>query len=118
YYLVFVTKSIKGMEVMKDAMWAADKTGSYRFSDRTDPAQRTLLLDEPAWVGPAAKAVHAKFAGREVPIEEVRTFLLLETPFRFRKGILKRLEEEGKIIDVSLRQKAGTFPDGCSIQFA
>ncbi len=118
YTLVFATHSVKGMEVMKDAMWAADKTGSYRFSDRTDPAQQTLGLDESVWQGPASKVVYAKFAHQTVSIQYVWRFVVLDTPFPFRKGVLRRLEDEGKVLDVRSRKKAGTFPDGCTIRFA
>jgi three-Cys-motif partner protein len=118
YVLVFATHSVKGMEVMKEAMWAADKTGSYRFSDRTDPLQTTLFLDNPTWRQPASKAVYARFAHLTVPVEQVWKFVVTETGYRFRRSILKRLEEEGKILDVGPRKKAGTFPDGCSVQFA
>lgn len=118
YILVFATHSVKGMELMKEAMWAADETGSYRFSDRTDPAQQTLLLDEPTWLAPAANAVYTHFSHRKVPIEEVWAFVVIETPYRFRKSILKRLEEAGRIMSVEPRRRARTFPDDCTIRFA
>ncbi|MFQ5871407.1 MAG: three-Cys-motif partner protein TcmP [Candidatus Geothermarchaeales archaeon] len=119
YYLVFATKSAKGVGVMKEAMWAVDRTGSYRFSDRTDPAQKTLLdiEDEAAWIGPAARVIHAKFREKLVSVSEVERFVVVETPFLFRKKILKRLEEDGKIADVIGRKRRRTFPDGCLIQF-
>ena len=120
YYLIFATRSQKGMEVMKGAMWAADPTGQYRFSDRTDPDQHTLLEieDEQAWVGPAAKIVHLEFSGTRQTVERVMSFLILQTPYPPQKKILKRLEQEGKILSVVPRARAGTFPDGCIIQFS
>jgi three-Cys-motif partner protein len=119
YYLVFATRSEKGMEVMKGAMWGADPTGQYRFSDRTDPNQQTLLNleDEDAWVGPAANMVHGEFLGTSRTVEQVMSFVILRTPFPPHRKILKRLEQDGNIHSVRGRQRAGTFPDGCLIRF-
>ena len=38
YHLVFGTKNLKGMEVMKAAMFKVDRRGTYKFSDKTDRA--------------------------------------------------------------------------------
>jgi hypothetical protein len=43
YYLVFGTKSAKGLERMKKAMWKVDRRGTYKFSDLTDENQMYLL---------------------------------------------------------------------------
>ena len=43
YYLVGATKHKEGVRVMRRAMWTADPTGNYRFSDRTAARTRTGL---------------------------------------------------------------------------
>ncbi len=124
YYLIFATNSVRGMEVMKDAMWAVDKSGNYRFSDLTDPAQTTLLdiLNEPAWQEPAARAVYEKFKGRTVPLSHVKDYVTIHLLPPFKKGILSRLKREGKILEVVVPGRGppprGGFPDNCLIRFA
>lgn len=120
YYLVFATNHPKGMEVMKEAMWAVDPTGSYYFSDRTDPQQKMLLdyTDEPKWASAARKLVYNKFAGKKISKEKIWEYVVTETPYLFRTtSILKKLEDEGKITDVRGMQRRGTFPDGCVVRF-
>ncbi len=121
YYLVFATKHLKGLEVMKNAMWKADPAGQFQFSDRTDPAQTTLLSleDEPSWAVPAANLVFERFRGTTVPVEDIEYFVIGETPYLFHKRpILGRLETEGRITEVARRQKAKTWPAGSRVTFA
>ena len=122
YYLVFATKHLKGLEVMKDAMWSVDPTGSYKFSDVTGFNQ-SLLMDfqsEPLWVEGAAKLVYNKFKGKTVNERIIRRFVVAETQYRYRKTILQSLEKSDPplITEVFPRQRVFTHPDGCSITFA
>ena len=119
YFLVHATRSQKGVEVMKDAMWAVDKAGNYRFSDRSDPSQRTLLdlEDEAAWIGPAAETLWRKFRASVVNESDVKAFVVVETPYPYRKKILRRLLEEGRLAQVE-DARQGTFPDGSDLHFA
>jgi len=121
YYLVYGTKHWKGLEVMKEAMWRVDRRGTYRFSDLTDISQ-TYLIDyqiEPHWVSKAAEMVYNKFRGKTVPKTEIHQFVITDTPYIYRKPILKYLENDRppKIINVSKRKKALSYPDGCLITF-
>jgi len=121
YYLVYATKHWKGMEVMKEAMWKVDRRGTYRFSDLTDVSQ-TYLIDyeiEPHWVPKAAEMVHNKFRGKTVPESEIHQFVITDTPYIYRKTILKCLESDypPKITRVSKRKKAFSYPQGCFITF-
>jgi three-Cys-motif partner protein len=118
YYLVFATKNVKGMDVMKEAMWSVDKTGAYRFSDLTDPHQRTLLdiVDEPVWSAHARDLVLERFRGQSVSEREVYKFVILETPYLYRKkAILWMLEDERRILRRSRRH---SYPEACAIEFA
>lgn len=122
YYLVYATKSIKGLDVMKDAMLKVDKSGSYKFSDITGNKQAFLdqFQDEPAWIPEAAETVYQKFRGKKVAVSEIYEFIIAETPFPKRSAILNNLEKGSppKIINVA-RPKASRrgFPDGSIITF-
>jgi len=125
YYLVFGTKHHKGLEVMKEAMWRTDKTGSYGFSDLTDPNQITLMdiSDQPHWVPKAANMVYNKFKGLTVPVEQIREFVIVGTPFLYRTPVLQYLEKSSppKIIRVDVleqaRRRAFTYPEQCLVTF-
>ena len=119
YHLVFATTHIAGLEAMKEAMVKVDRRRTFRISDRTDP-QQTFLFDyfSDAWISEAATAVHEKFTGQKALIDVVKKFVLKETPFLFRKAILRRLEKEGKITEVTGRKRNFTYPDLCFITFS
>lgn len=122
YYLVFATKHLRGLEVMKDAMWSVDSTGSYKFSDVTGFNQSVLMdfQSEPLWVEGAAKLVYNKFKGKKVNERVIHRFVVAETQYRYRKTIFKSLEKRNPalIIDVTPRPRASTYPDCCFITFA
>jgi three-Cys-motif partner protein len=114
YYLFYATNELLGLEKMKEAMWKADESGEFRFSDATDTNQ--LVLFEKAPKLPALQArVIAEFSGREASIDDIKKFVLVETAFRetHYKGILKALERTGqmKIVNAAPGRKIGTFPD-------
>jgi hypothetical protein len=122
YYLIFGTKSIKGMEVMKEAMYKVDGRGTYRFSDITDVNQRFLIdyTEDIHWVPSASERVFNHFRGQRVPITNVHDYVITNTPYIFRKSILKHLEQNNppKIVTVESRRRAYSYPDGCVVQFA
>ena len=123
YNLVYATKNIKGMEVMKNAMLKASQAGEYMYSDRTDPQQQVLIdyRDESHWVPRAADSVFKKFSGkRNVPVEVISEHVVGHTIYPFRKSILKELEsgETPRIVDVKRRKRKGTYPDGCRVSFS
>lgn len=117
YFLFFATHHVKGMEVMKDAMWNIDPSGAYRFSDATNPDQ-PRLFDQPDYAALRVD-VRAEFSGRSASIAEIERFVTLKTHFRkahLRDGVLKPLEEEG-LIEVTDRKKRRTYPPGSHITF-
>ncbi len=122
YYLIFATKHLSELEVIKEIMFKVDKKGTYRFSDRTDPKQ-TFILDyenKEHWVSEASKLVYTKFRGQRVSIEEIREFVVVDTPYIFRKKILRHLESSmpSRIVKVDGRTRPSTYPDGCKITFS
>jgi len=118
YSLFFGTRSLDGVEVMKDAMWAVDPIEGCRFSDRYANAD-VLFQPEPDLL-PLRHGLLEHFAGQAVSIKEVEDYVLAETPYK--KGHIKRkvlvpLERERVITGSGLRQRPFTFPPGTTIQF-
>lgn len=121
YHLVYVTRHIEGMRVMKESMWKVDPTGSFRFYDRyAGIAKLTSFIEEKEsmWIKEAAEMVYKMLKGKKVKIREIEEFVLLRTPYRFRKGILKYLEGENKIkVETPKERRRGSFPDDSIISF-
>src|SRR6266496_206305 len=111
YYLVFATKHPLGMEKMKEAMKAIDRTGTYSFSD-AHAEQQVLFRDDNAAI--YAEALFTTFQGRTISMEEARFFALTETPFLNAKAMLAILENSGRLrVEThgkELRRK-GSFPE-------
>lgn len=123
YYLVYATKSLKGLEVMKDAMLKVDKSGSYKFSDITGNKQSFLddFQDEPSWVPNAANEIYQKFRGKTVSDSDVYEFIIAETPFPKRKAPLVYLEKSAPPKIICVKRPQGSirgFPDGSIITFS
>lgn len=120
YHLVYATKNIKGMEVMKRSMWKVSKTGEYAYSDRTDPRQQVLIdgKDESVWLPLAARSVFEKFGGKRTHMELIKEHVIGHTPYPFYKSILRELEGDGKITNVTGRKKNVGYPDCSFISFS
>jgi hypothetical protein len=114
YYLFYATNELLGLKKMKEAMWKADESGEFRFSDATDPNQLVLFEKAPNLPALQARAI-AEFSGKEASVEEIEKFVLVETAFRetHYKGILNTLERTGqmKIVNAAPGRRIGTFPD-------
>ncbi len=81
YYLFYATNELLGLKKMKEAMWKADESGEFRFSDATDPNQ--LVLFEKAPNFPTLQArILTKFSGKDVSVGDVERFVVVETAFR------------------------------------
>lgn len=94
YYLFFATKSLRGLQKVKEAMWKVDETGEFTFSDATDPNQSVLFEKEPQFEDLKQKILK-QFSGKEVTVEEVEDFVLVKTAFRethYKTQILRPLE--------------------------
>ena len=125
YYLFFISNNKTGFEKMKDAMWQADSSGNFRFSDSTDPDQEVLFDNEVLWLPIAKRRIQEEFGGKpSVAASKVRDFVLGETIFleKHANQALRALEDEGAIqphrlkIDGSNRRKR-SFPEGVLIDF-
>jgi three-Cys-motif partner protein len=112
YHLVFATKHPLGMEKMKEAMKAIDKTGTYSFSD-AHTEQEVLFRDDKPEI--YAETLFRQFVGKAATLEDVNAFALSETPFLNAKAVLAVLEKQGRVrveVHGNEPRKAGSFPEG------
>lgn len=123
YFLFFGTNNITGLKKMKEAMWKADPTGTFQFSDLThNPGQATLFELGPDY-GQLKKILVENFQGKRVGIREIENFVLTQTPFRethYKRQILAEMEKadspEIKVSCAGARRR-GTFPNHCLVEF-
>lgn len=122
YYLFYATNELLGLKKMKEAMWKADESGEFRFSDATDPNQ--LVLFEKAPQLPVLRQqIVTQFSRKDVSVETIERFVVVQTAFResHYKGILKALEKEGSLspLNAAPGRRAGTFGDpSMKVRFA
>jgi len=114
YYLFYAINEKLGLRKMKEAMWKADESGEFRFSDATDPNQLILFENAPNFMA-LQNLLLAQFSSREVSVGDIEEFVIVKTAFResHYKRILKELEKTG-CLSVSrpiAGRRAGTFPD-------
>jgi hypothetical protein len=114
HWLVFSTRSLRGLEVMKKAMWRADKNGGFRFSDRDDPNQQTFFTqmdtDERH-----ANELASRLKGRTMSEAEMHRFVLTQTPFYKYRSAVRLLKKEGQAVEVTPGQDWPLrFTDGSS----
>jgi three-Cys-motif partner protein len=94
YHLVFASQHPLGLEKMKEAMKAVDKTGSYSFSD--DSVGQEFLFDFDA-PGEWAVKMQASLGGSWRSYADYRDYALIETPFINPKAMLEHLKQAGKV---------------------
>lgn len=103
YWLFFATNSIKGLAVMKKAMWKVDPTGLFEFSDRDADQGKLLGYTQPMLADELDRALR----GRELTSDELSEYVLTQTPeYRFKEAItilkkngsVKELRQGGKVI--------------------
>lgn len=123
YHLIFGTKHWKGLEVMKKAMLKVDSRGMYSFSDRIGFGQTFFsnIKEGDEWMSDAANLIFTHFRGKSIEIDKIHQFVITNTPYLFKKKILKFLERKNpsQIISVTRRKtKILSYPDECVVQFA
>jgi three-Cys-motif partner protein len=120
YFLFFGTKSLRGLEEMKRAMWGVDHTGGFEFSDFSNPYQ-PLLLDKPNYADLRYRLMD-HFRGKIVPIEAIREYVLSETPYiSFKREALHVLESASpaqiRVSSLNSNRRKGSFSEGSQIEF-
>lgn len=123
YFLFFGTKSIDGLRKMKEAMWKVDDSGTFSFSDATDPNQSTLFDGGPD-VGDLQRRILAEFRGRRATVEDIEQFVVVQTPYRethFKRQVLVPMEKasppELEVLSAPPGRKKGAFPAGTVLRF-
>lgn len=127
YLLFFGTNHRLGHIKMKEAMWAVDPDGDFRFSDATNPDQQVLFGNyQTALLWPI---LLKSFVGREVLTNEIQEFVEDKTAFldKHMKAALKEHEntelpksERILVRDVKsdgAKRRRGTFPEGVYVIF-
>jgi three-Cys-motif partner protein len=118
YFLMFGTRHHKGLQVMKDAMWALDPIGGARFTGFAGGQQ--MLFGAEVDVEPLKRALLDRFAGEAVSVETIERFVIEETDFKttqYKKLVLKELESEGVVVCETPRKRRLTYPTGTVIRF-
>lgn len=116
-YMFFCTRNLQAFDRMKDAMWALDPTGDYRFQDRL--AGQDVLFDSVDATGPLQSALLDKFAGRKVPVQHVLDWVVAQTPYysgQVKRRTLAVMQRAGTISAENQARK-NQFPDGTIVVF-
>jgi hypothetical protein len=118
YFLMFGTRHHKGLEVIKDAMWALDPVSGVRFTGFAGDQQ--MLFETQPNMAPLRAAILEQFAGMTASVEEIERFVIEETDYKttqYKRAVLKELEEDGVIFCGSQRQRRLTYPPGTILRF-
>jgi three-Cys-motif partner protein len=116
YYLMHGTRHIRGVELMKDAMWKTDPGGGSAFHDRL--ADMDVLFQFEPDFAPLLEGLRQTFRGKTVTIDEVESWVTLSTPYRkahLRKNALTPMEKAGDL--VVARPGRNGFPAGTRLSF-
>lgn len=123
YHLFFASNHRLGHVKMKEAMWKADPTGTFRFADNTNPAQLVLLDEDPA--ARLATALANRFAGQTMVADDAKRYVTDETAFleKHATAALRQLERAGSMTVDPLKQsgerrRTGTFAERTVVHFA
>ena len=117
YYLFFATNNELGHVKMKEAMWAVNPDGEFRFSDATDPNQLVLFEVDPSIR--LAEELRRQFCAKgTVTGRDVREFIEGETAFlkKHMRAVLMKEEEALRLRVEPLKtdgkkRRANSYPD-------
>lgn len=117
YDMVYATKHILGLKVMKDAMWKVDNRGLMRFSDREIGVIDMFGGDDNARLA-VKELLPTRLAGRTMSIDQIQEYVLAETPYTSKhiSKPLTALERGNGLANVSRPGRWG-FPKGTVVTF-
>lgn len=114
YTMYFATNHLKGCNLMKQALWMAEPSGS--FAIRGYASQQNILF-EPN-MEPLVQQLKCRFGSSDTPIEEIDDFVMSDETIyhsgQLRKNTLTPLEKEGRITVTRPNNNRG-FPAGKGI---
>jgi three-Cys-motif partner protein len=95
YILFYGTNEVLGLKKMKEAMWKVDESGTFQFSDATNPDQTVLFCNEPNFSHLKNDLIR-KFKGSTQTIRDIEHYVVTETAFRdtHYKKVLRTMELE------------------------
>lgn len=99
-HLFFGTNHIKGLEKMKESMWAVDPVGGQRFQDSTDSGQLVLLEEASLDTQLLRQALRRRFGTDPFTVEDAERFALEDTaylPSHLRTRTFKPAEWAGDL---------------------
>ena len=79
YFLFFATNSLKGLDVMKHAMWKVDPAGEFSFSDFTNSKEQSPLFEAAPDYDWLREIITDKFANIEIEIEALGDWVVANT---------------------------------------
>jgi three-Cys-motif partner protein len=120
YSIFFATKHSKGFDKMKEAIWRADRTGSYQFRGSRGE-QMALQIDE-VDVTPFTHQIASEFTGRDwVSVDEIEEWARTDATSYYSGQVrraLRSMEASGRIeVDESTRKRARSHPSGTKMRF-
>lgn len=94
YWIFFCTNNLRGLEEMKLAMLEVDGSGMFQFSDKhADSCGSLFKYDEEQ----LAKELAETLEGREMAVEEVYEYAMVNTPASKIYGALGLMESDGTL---------------------
>jgi three-Cys-motif partner protein len=115
YYLIHVTNSPKGCELMKEIMYKTGTAGRFGY---LGPAEGQMNLTQYDGLSKLKEFLLVRFSGRTVSYQNVRYETLMDTDFvrkHYHDAILE-LEEEDKI-QIAGKGPRGGLPENALITF-
>jgi three-Cys-motif partner protein len=98
-WLMFGTNSPKGLEKMKDAMWAVDPAYGVRYRDPRDPNQMALDIEQEPDTSALERMLLDVLTAGPRTLDALRQHALYETVYRPQqvRGVVQRLAAAGKV---------------------
>ncbi len=122
--LIFVSKSFKGYEIMKDIMAKESSTedeGVPSFTYCPADASMPLLFSLAQPIGKLKESLQNCFASREVTLQEIYETHSVDTPYikKNYREVIKQLEADNIVSAYSTKGKrrAFTYPDHVRVKF-
>ncbi len=117
-YMIFASRHLDGLDLMKKAMWSVAPTGDYQFSDRLAGQDILIGMEKPDTT-PLRHALVKEFGGKTEAMSAIERFVIKETPFHsghIRRATLSPMQRDGLLETNYPRKRA--FPDTCRVTFA
>lgn len=113
-FMIFASRHLDGLDLMKKAMWSVDPLGEYKFEDRMAGQDILVGMEH---LEPLKAALRQEFGGRTVSLAEVDRYVLTQTPYH--RGHLKQktlypMRRDGH---VTTHPASKGIPDGCQLTF-